>query len=673
MVADSHKLLGQTLGTCTLQRLIGRGGMGAVYLAQQTRPRRIVAVKVLMPGTFLEQRPRAEFLARFRREADAIAALDHVNIMPIYEYGEQEDLAYLVMPYVTGGTLAQLLEKRGKLPLDEIIPIIDQAASGLDFAHSQGIIHRDLKPGNILFHADGRVLLADFGLAKMLNDSEENEENGHITVTTTGSIIGTPEYLAPEQGTGKAVDSRTDIYALGVVLYRMLAGRVPFMGMSPVAVAIKHAMEDPPSLVQIDSSISHSVEAVVMKAMAKMPEERFASAGDLARALHNAASNTEQTQPIASSGAEFSGQPAPITLSSDGTQPHRDIEDIHNEPTEESPLIKPPAGKKGTRASQKARGGNQRSKEVQPLPVTAEEISQKQAFPHTQMEDIDSLAETVLSKPAKALEKREPVQLATQVVIPEQSKLEVRPHAGCQSIGMMLLGSLLTLLLVVGGFAWYLKPWITNQMNPTPTAITLRPTAATQVPLPGAAIPAGPLLYGSASPGANCDKQGDKWSNTSGAHVTCGTNVTTITNTGTDQAEGSILEALPAGKALPQDFIIQAQVDLNATHGEFGVFFRTQAGPPLTSYIFLINPAAGTWRVTASDGTQIVPPLPLQGKMSGTITIDVRVQGQGPDFYINGVRQGGTEGLGITTGAFGLAVRGGATMVVKNLEIYALT
>ncbi len=164
-------LLGQTIGTCTIQRLLGRGGMGVVYVAQQSRPRRTVALKVVLPDLFPTTEQSCEFFARFRREADAIAALDHINILPIYEYGEQGQLAYLVMPYVTGGTLRERLRTRRVLPLSEVIAIVEQIASALDYAHRHGIIHRDLKPANILFHADGRVLLTDFGIAKVLNES----------------------------------------------------------------------------------------------------------------------------------------------------------------------------------------------------------------------------------------------------------------------------------------------------------------------------------------------------------------------------------------------------------------------------------------------------------------------------------------------------------------------
>src|SRR5579884_2112276 len=209
LVTDTNALLGHSLGTCTIQRLIGRGGMGAVYLAQQTRPRREVAVKVLLPSSLGDQASRSDFLTRFRREADAIAALDHINIIPIYEYGEEEQVAYLVMPYITGGSLYRMLQIRGTLPFGEVLSIIEQAAAALDYAHAKGIIHRDLKPANILFHSDGRVLLADFGLAKMLG--AEADPYGPSALTNAGTVIGTPEYLSPEQAAGQPLDQRSDI------------------------------------------------------------------------------------------------------------------------------------------------------------------------------------------------------------------------------------------------------------------------------------------------------------------------------------------------------------------------------------------------------------------------------------------------------------------------------
>lgn len=295
MIIDPQRLLGQNLGNCVLERLLGQGGMGAVYLAQQTRPRRTVAVKVLLP----EVLPKTggvstEFLARFRREAEALAALDHVNIIPIYEYGEQEQMAYLVMPYVTGGTLRDLLAQRSTLPLSSALPIIEQAAAALDYAHSHGIIHRDLKPGNMLFHADERLLLTDFGIAKMGNETPSPDHTSLHTLTTTGTIIGTPEYLSPEQATASPVDRRSDVYSLGIVVFQMLAGQVPFTGPTAVAIALKHAMEEPPALTQLNPALPVHVEQTVRKAIAKRPEERYATAGGLAHALA-AASHTQSS------------------------------------------------------------------------------------------------------------------------------------------------------------------------------------------------------------------------------------------------------------------------------------------------------------------------------------------------------------------------------------------
>src|SRR5436305_5042069 len=290
LLTDTNALLGQSLGTCTIQHIIGRGGMGAVYLAQQTRPRREVAVKVLIPGSLGDQPWRIDFLARFRREADAIAALDHVHIIPIYEYGEQEQVAYLVMPYITGGSLEQELEKWNVLAFSEALFLVEQVAAALDYAHAKGIIHRDLKPANLLFDSDGRVLLTDFGLARI--PGVERDQHGVSASADAGTIIGTSEYFSPEQVVGQALDQRSDIYSLGIMLYQMLTGHVPFSGATPMATAMQHVEAEPPSLSQLNPIISPAIEAVVLKALAKQPEQRYDSAGQLAQAFSAALTST---------------------------------------------------------------------------------------------------------------------------------------------------------------------------------------------------------------------------------------------------------------------------------------------------------------------------------------------------------------------------------------------
>src|SRR5437868_13042411 len=215
MASNSNTLIGKILGNCTLERLIGQGGMGAVYLAQQARPSRYVAIKVLFPTGVIDNRTYNEFLSRFRREADLIAKLEHINIVPIYEYDEQDGFAYLVMPYLTGGSLRNVLAQRGALPLPEVATYIDQAAAALDYAHAHGVIHRDLKPANFLLHSDGRLVLADFGIARMMQDGSPNAS----TLTGTGMMVGTPDYMAPEMAHGEQIDHRADIYELGILLF----------------------------------------------------------------------------------------------------------------------------------------------------------------------------------------------------------------------------------------------------------------------------------------------------------------------------------------------------------------------------------------------------------------------------------------------------------------------
>ena len=278
---NAEALIGTALGTCTLQQLIGQGGMGAVYLAQQSRPRRQVAVKVLMPMTPLAPNQLAAFLERFRRETDAAASLEHPNIVPVHEYGEQDGLAYLVMPYISGGTLRDEMEREGQFSLAKAVNYLEQLASALDFAHERGVIHRDIKPANILLTPTGRLLLTDFGLVKVISDGQTPQ----VRLTGAGAPVGTPDYMAPEQVIGEGVEGRADQYSLGVILYQMLTGTTPFQGETPMQIAARHLQSPPPSPRTYRPDLPLAAEQVLLRSLAKSPANRYPCAQDFAAAF----------------------------------------------------------------------------------------------------------------------------------------------------------------------------------------------------------------------------------------------------------------------------------------------------------------------------------------------------------------------------------------------------
>ena len=289
---NADALNGTRLGSCILESPLGVGGMGAVYLARQERPHRHVAVKVLRPQLATDPDGWRTFLARFRREADANAALDHANIVPIYEFGEESDVAYLVMPYLADGSVAALLDREGALPLPLVVQYVEQAAAALDYAHQHGIVHRDVKPSNLLLHPDGRLLLADFGIARLLDRSDEDGApeiaSDNSALTQTGSAMGTPEYMSPEQVRGERVGPAADIYALGIVTYVMLLDRSPFAGGDVTTVLTRQLVSPPLPLRPERPEISPKVEEAIFYALAKEPGDRPATAGDFARALRSA-------------------------------------------------------------------------------------------------------------------------------------------------------------------------------------------------------------------------------------------------------------------------------------------------------------------------------------------------------------------------------------------------
>jgi|GEM_PF-1723486 len=265
-------LLGKKLGQYEILAEIGRGGMATVYRAYQTSLNRSVAVKVLAG----ELARDADFRARFQREAHAVAQLAHPNILPVYDFGQDPETGavYFVTQLVEGGTLAARMS--APMPPNEAARVAAQLARALDYAHVSGIIHRDVKPTNVLMTRDGHPLLSDFGIAKIVAETK---------LTQTGTSMGTPEYMSPEQAQGLPVDHRSDIYSLGVMLYALLSATLPFQADTPVALLHQHAYEPPPPLRERAPGVSKSLEKIVMRALAKDPSERFATAGELADAL----------------------------------------------------------------------------------------------------------------------------------------------------------------------------------------------------------------------------------------------------------------------------------------------------------------------------------------------------------------------------------------------------
>ncbi|HKF36951.1 MAG TPA: serine/threonine-protein kinase, partial [Ktedonobacteraceae bacterium] len=238
---NAQALVGKVLGNCRLLKVIGRGSMGVVYLAQQTRAydRGQVAVKVFLGASDLEPLQYIDFLVRFRHEMDAVAALDHPHILSVHDYGEYDGFVYLVMPYVAGETLRNVLTLQGMLPFPKVMHYMEQLATALDYAHQRGVVHRDIKPANILVTHGDRLVLTDFAVTKVI--SEE------VTARIRRFTVGMLDYLSPEQVMGKEVDMRSDLYSLGAVLYHMVTGSAPFRGESLLEVAKKHLQESPPS------------------------------------------------------------------------------------------------------------------------------------------------------------------------------------------------------------------------------------------------------------------------------------------------------------------------------------------------------------------------------------------------------------------------------------------
>jgi len=303
-------MIGKSLGKYQIVEQLGEGGMATVYKAYDAALERYVAIKIIRSASLSDPL----FLGRFQREARALAKMDHPYILKVLDYGEQDGVPYLVMPFVGHGTLKQYTKDR--LPYDRAIGMVLPIAEALSYAHKRNIIHRDIKPANILFGESGEPILSDFGIAKMLDAGEQTQ------LTGTGLGIGTPAYMAPEQWNGVA-DERTDIYALGIVLYELLTSRCPFQAETPAAILIKQVQDPLPRPQMFAPDLPENVEGLIFKALAKDPSLRFQTMQEFIRAMNDVLQNkaiaggtppTMVVDPNATVLAQRPSIPAPVPI-----------------------------------------------------------------------------------------------------------------------------------------------------------------------------------------------------------------------------------------------------------------------------------------------------------------------------------------------------------------------
>ena len=281
---------GDILGGFKIEKELGRGGMGVVFKAHELSLNRKVALKVLGQKLTFDE----EFITRFKREAQIVAAMNHPNIVKILSFGEEQGLYYFAMEYIKGKDLGQILQEKKVLPMEEALFIIGQVAGALDEAHRRGVVHRDLKPSNIMLDRMGRVKVTDFGVAFA--------EESTVKLTKTGLFLGTPEYASPEQAQGQPLDVRSDIYALGAVLYRMLSGKPPITGDSPLAVVAKISSEPVTPIKKVNPDVPKPVRKLIEKMMAKDSDLRFQTPDDLISAIDHCRSVLKKSAPFSKPG-----------------------------------------------------------------------------------------------------------------------------------------------------------------------------------------------------------------------------------------------------------------------------------------------------------------------------------------------------------------------------------
>ncbi|MFT3819652.1 MAG: serine/threonine-protein kinase [Rubrivivax sp.] len=289
------------LGRYRLVKVLGQGAMGVVYEAVDTRLNRTVAIKTVLRSHLADETTANEYATRFEREAQAAARLAHPHVVTVYDFGEHEDISYIVMEFVRGRELNQAFEAGERFPLPEAVRIMRELLQALDYAHQQGIVHRDIKPANVMLDAGGHVKLTDFGVARVANANQDR--------TMPGTLVGTPSYMSPEQILGLAVGSRADIFAAGVILYQFLTGKRPFSGGGPFGVQRKIVQDDPEPPSQANPELPPGFDIIIARALAKQPEDRYETAAAFAIDLERIGAALPREVPLID--LDFSGSPAP--------------------------------------------------------------------------------------------------------------------------------------------------------------------------------------------------------------------------------------------------------------------------------------------------------------------------------------------------------------------------
>jgi hypothetical protein len=452
------ELIGQRLANkYDIQSEIGRGGMGVVYRAFDVMLERPVAVKILPVELTFDQ----QFVARFRKEAVTAASLHHANIVTIHDVGQQDHIHYIVMQFLAGWTLDQWLMQRGPMAPAHVSHLVRQISDALDYAHRRGIIHRDIKPSNIMVDAEGHATLMDFGLVRA------GEGTG---LTRSGVVVGTPDYMAPEQALGKEIDYRSDIYSLGVVVYRALCGQAPFVRSSSIATAYAHVHEAPPPLRQLRPDLPKAVEAAVLKALAKDPADRFQEAGQFAQELARASAGKGSTS--APTWAVLKGSaPASPPRGAAAVKP------AESGPRQAPADAAPPAQ---TTAPTQIMGA------APAAPTAASENQSKDPAPVARPADDRVTVARPAADPAPVAR---PTADRVTVAMPAADRVTVarpaadhapvaRPAARRPRLLPYLLGAAAALLLLLVGYFTLLSP---EHATPTPTAIGLTATSTSVV------------------------------------------------------------------------------------------------------------------------------------------------------------------------------------------------